>query len=307
MILQDTGSAQYIYLPDIDAGRIAIGHDMGLCDIHGAPAEHALIKKITFTTDCGAKVSAWQMTGQTVNVFVLPSRVYLKSDLAEDVSNALNSFNSPRYDFGRYSFTGKFTTKHKGKSYTVTDKMGRGITTHGDAVKDFPGIFELMGHLGDNNGALFQPVIARYMWGIWHLKGAQPKYHPIGYLDLREYLAVMQDGRKDMFSRMNGKALVNVQLGKKPYVEVKAVDPKTKQAILEFGDAVVIDREKDKTFKPYVLVSNKPIEIHSDLKFRWSKVEFQGHSVFLIPVMSMSSTWEQNVRAIDLLSTSQTP
>lgn len=307
MILQDTGTAQYVYMPDIDAGRISLGHAMGLCDAQGVPAEHAYIRKKEIITDCGGTVTGWHMTGQTVNVFVIPSRVYLKSGLAVDMAGALNSFIRPRYDFGRYSFTGKFRPVTNGKTYTVIDKMGRGITTHADAIKDFPGIFELMGHLGDNNGALFQPVIARYMWGIWHLKGRVPKYQPIGYLDLMEYLSVMRDSRREMFSRIRSNALLVVQLGEKPYVEVKSVDPKTGQAILEFGDVTVFDREMDNNFRPYVLVSNKPIEIHSDLKFQWSKVECQGHSVFLIPVMSKPSTWTQNVRAIDLLSPSQRP
>ena len=302
------GKTQVVYMPDIDAGHIALGNSMGLCDLHGNPAVHAVVERTEYTTDCGVKVHGWHMQGQTVDIYVLPSRVTLKDIKAETLRDALNSFNKPRYDFGRYSFTGKFSTGDRSPTYTIKDKMGRGISTHSDMIKDFPGIFELMGHLGDNNGALFQPVIARYMWGIWHIMRGRkepPKYQPIGYVDLRDYLTVLRDDRRHMFSKVYSKSLINIQLNRKSYVEVTGIDASTGQAMLNIGDSIVIDREKDTQFRPYVLITNRPLDIHDDLKFRWSKVEFQGHSVFLMPVMSRPSTFEYQIRTIDLLATTQ--
>lgn len=309
MILQNLGDIQVVYLPDIDAGHIAIGENMGLCDIHGAPAHHSTVEKVKYTTDCGQQVDAWHLVGQTVNMYVLPSRVKITGSHADALSAALNSFNKPRYVFGRYVFTGKFNPmKHGPNSYTVFDKMNRKITTYKEAIKDFPGIFNLLGHLGDNNGALLQPVIARYMWGVWHImfrRKTPVKYHPVGYLDLHEYLCVMRDERKDMFTRQHSKALINIQFDNNPYVEVTGIDPSTGQAKLEIGNAVVIDRERDKSFRPVVLISTKPLEIRDDLKFQWTKVTFEGHSVFLMPVMVCPQTFTNGLRMVDLLSPTQ--
>jgi hypothetical protein len=256
-----------------------------------------------YTTDCGVTLNAWKMVGETVEVYVLPSRIKIKSDSAADVAEAFNSFNSPRYDFGKYVFTGKFTGD--AGRYTLKDKADRKITTSADLMKDIPGIFNLMANLGADKGKLFEPVIARYMWTIWHMQGRPSKFQPVGYLDLHEYLCVIKDDRRNMFSRQNGHALINVQLGKKPFVTVTGIDQHTNQALLQLEDAVVIDREKDRTFKPYVLVSNRPFELHQELKFHWTRVEFDGHAVFLIPVMSVQGTWTSMANMIDLLSARQ--
>ena len=303
MILQNRGKTQVVYLPDIDAGHIVLGESMGLCDIQGKASPHATINKVKYTTDCGVTLDAWKMVGETVEVYVLPSRIKIKSDSAADVAEAFNSFNSPRFEFGKYVFTGKFTGD--AGRYTLKDKAGRKITTSADLMKDIPGIFNLMANLGDDKGKLFEPVIARYMWTIWHLKGRPSKFQPVGYLDLHEYLCVIKDDRRNMFSRQNGHALINVQMGKNPFVTVTGIDQHTNQALLQLEDAVVIDREKDRTFKPYVLVSNRPFELHQELKFRWTRVEFDGHAVFLIPVMSMQGTWTSMANMIDLLSARQ--
>lgn len=303
MILQHMGKTQVVYMPDIDAGHIVLGESMGLCDIHGKPEPHATISKAKYTTDCGVTLDAWKMVGETVEVYALPDRVPIKSREGTDVCDALNSFNSPRFDFDRYVFTGKF--KGIPGRNTFSDKADRKLTTCTELMKDIPGIYNLMANLGADKGALFQPVIARYMWGIWHQANRPVKHQMVGYLDLHEYLQVMRDDRRNMFSRLNGAALVNIELGKRPSVVVKSVDPKTNQAIVEFDDAVVIDREKDRTFRPFVLIANRPFELPNNLKFRWTKVDFQGHHVFLIPVMSVGGTWSSMLNMVDLLSSKQ--
>ena len=310
MILQTSGNRQVVYVPDIDRAYAGIGEQLGLCDRNGNPAHHGGVRKETYVTDCGAPVQSWHLVGQTVDLHVLPSRVNLKGDSAEELCKALNSFDRPRYDFGKYVFTGKFSMNlyKDHASHTISDKMGRKMSLYREAIKDFPGIFNLMGHLGDNNGALFHPVIARYMWGVWHVtfrKKEPLKYHPIGYLDLHEYLCIMRDERKDMFTHQHSKALINVQFSDRPYVEVTGIDRETGQAMLSIGNSVVIDMEKERSFKPYVLVSTKPVDIRDDLKFHWSKVDFDGHSVFLIPVMVCPQSFVNGLRMVDLLAPKQ--
>jgi len=303
MILQQSPGKQVVYMADIDAGHVVLGESMGLCDIHGRPALHAFIDKMKYTTNCGVSVDAWRMKGETVDVFVLPDRVKITGKDGPSLAKALNSFDSPRYDFDKYVFTGKFTSV-PGRN-TVDDHMGRKMTTTVEAVKDIPGIFNLMAHLGDDGGALFHPVIAMYMSHIWHIGKRPSRFQPVGYVDLHEYLQVMRDDRRNMFSRDFSGSLINVQLGRNPFVKVTGVDPKTGQALLEIGDAMVIDREKDRNFKPYVLIANRPFELRQELKFRWTKVDFKGHSVFLMPVMSLQSTFGSMLNMINLLSVNQ--
>lgn len=302
MILQERGTTQVVYMPDIDAGHIVLGESMGLCDIQGRPALHATIEKVKYTTDCGVALDAWKMTGETVEVYALPSRIRIKGGSAKDLVDAMNSFNSPRYDFGTYVFAGKFKETSKN---TLADKAGRKITTAADQMKDIPGIFNLMANLGKDGGKLFEPVIARYMWTIYHLQGRQPRFRPVGYLDLKDYLCVIRDDRRNMFSRMNSTSLIDVQLGKNPYVTVTGIDDRTGQALLAFEDAAVIDREKDKSFHPFVLIADRPFELRQEMQFRWSRVEFEKHSVFLMPVMSLQGTWRNMGNMIDLLSPRQ--
>lgn len=303
MILQPRGKVQVVYLPDIDAGHIVLGESMGMCDIQGSPAAHASINRMKYTTDCGVTVDAWKMVGETVEMYVLPSRVKIKGDSAAEMAEAFNSFNSPRLDFGRYVFTGKFTGE--GTRHTLSDKAGRKITTSPDLMKDMPGIYNLMANLGADKGRLFEPVIARYMWTIWHLKGRPTRFQPVGYVDLHNYLCVIRDDRRNMFSRMRGDALIDIQLGEDPHVSVTGVDPATGQAMLQLEDTVVIDREKDRTFRPFVLIANRPFELRQELKFHWTRVEFEKHPVFLMPVMSLRGTWTSMLNMIDLLSPRQ--
>lgn len=303
MILQKKGESRIVYMPDIDAGHIVLGEQMGICDIHGRPALHATVKKIRYTTDCGVTVDAWNLVGQTVNLTVVPDRAKIESPGSLDFAKALNSFNSPKYTFGRYVFTGKFRGE-EGR-FTLADKMGRKMTTSKYYMKDLSGIFALMANLGHDKGALFHPVIARYMWFIWHMKGRPSKYQPVGYLDLHRYLQVIRDDRRHMFSRNSGDALIDVQMGDHPSVVVTGIDPQTQQAIVELQDVSVIDRAKDEAFKPYVLIANRPFELRQEVNFTWTRVDFNGHPVFLMPVMSRHGTWTNMLNMFDLLSTTQ--
>lgn len=303
MILQERGDSKVVYMDDIDAGHIVLGESMGMCDIHGKPALHAQIRKVKYTTDCGVTLDAWEMAGETVTMYVLPAKVPIDGNKGADMARALNSFNSPMYKFDNYVFTGKFNAREG--QYTVEDKMKRRMSLSSEQLKDFPGIFDLMANIGKDNGRLFAPVIARYMWTIYHFRGKPSKFQPVGYLDLKQYLQVIRDDRRNMFSTMYGTAQVNIQLGKKPAVRVTDIDKKTGQAILQIEDAVVIDMEKDRTFKPFVLVANRPFEIREEMQFRWARVEYEGHAVFLMPVMSVAGTWRNMLNMIDLLSPRQ--
>lgn len=303
MILQQRGETRVVYMPDIDAGHIVLGESMGICDIQGKPALHAMVKKMRYTTDCGVAVDAWNLVGQTVNFMVVPDRVKIEGAKSSDFAKALNSFNSPKYTFGRYVFTGKFNGADD--RYTVSDKMGRKMTTSADLLKDLPGIFALMANLDHDGGAIFHPVIARYLWFIWHMKGRPSKFQPVGYFDLHRYLQVLKDDRRHMFSRQSGDALIDIQFGKEPYVVVTGIDPMTNQAIIELKDVTVIDRSKDDSFKPYVLVANRPFELRQEVKFEWKRVVVDKHPIFLMPVMCLHGTWRNMLNMFDLLSTTQ--
>ena len=304
MILQETHGKQIVYVPDIEPGHIALGEMIGVCDVNGKVAMHGSMEKLRYTTDCGMTVDAWRLTGQTITALVLPDRVRIQGSSGRDIANAFNSFESPRFDFPPYTFVGKFSALDGRKC--LYDKVGREISTCMETVKDIRGIFELMSHLGADGGALFHPVIARYMWGIWHSKNRPSRLQPVGYVDLRLYLKVMRDDRKYMFSTQHANNLLAMELGKNPTVRVTGVDSATGQALLAIDDATVIDTAKDKSFNPYVIIANRPFEIRQEMPFQWTRVDFQGHPVFLMPVMALKSAFGSMRNMLDLLSTTQT-
>lgn len=304
MILQRLPGRDVVYAEDIDSARVILGEELGLCDIKGNPtATHGSMERIRYMTDCKVEVDAWKLTGESVEVCILPDRAPIAGSFGPDLARALNSFNSPRFDFAPYVFAGRFTSEKDRR--IAYDKAGRGMSMSAEIIKDMPAIFAMMSNLGADGGAFFHPVIARYMWGIWHTKGRPARMQPVGYVRLHDYLKVMKDDRTRMFGNINSSASLSLLPGKNPGVRVKAVDPKTNQALLEFYDMTVIDREKDKSFKPYVIISNRPLELRKELQFKWTRVDFKGHAVFLMPVMALSDAFSPMHNMIDLLSPKQ--
>ena len=304
MILQQLPGRTVVYMENIDAGRIVVGEQLGMCDATGQAEQHASITKTRYTTDCGVTVDAWRLTGETVDIYVLPDRAPVRANDGLGLANALNSFNSPRYDFAPYVMAGKFSAAPE--RTILYDKARRAMSFADNLTKDLPGIYAFMSNIGADNGALFHPVIARYMWGIWHLGKRPARLKPVGYVDLRDYLKVLRDDRANMFSRpTHSSASLSLTPGKHPFVRVKGVDPSTNQALVEIGDMTVIDREKDRTFRPYVIIANRPFELRPGLQFRWSRVDFKGHAVFIMPVMALSDAFSPLTNLIDLLSPKQ--
>ena len=304
MILQRLPGRDVVYAPDIDGARVVLGDELGLCDKDGKNVSmHGSMERVRYTTDCGIVVDAWKLVGESVEVHILPDRAKITGPTGPELARALNSFNSPRFDFPPYVFAGKFRSENGKK--IIYDKAGRSMTMSDEIIKDMPAIFALMSNLGADGGAFFHPVIARYMWGIWHTKGRPSRLQPVGYVELRDYMRVMKDDRSRMFGRLNSSSSIALLPGKNPMVKVARVDPGTNQAVLEMCDMTVIDREKDKNFKPYVIISNRPLELRKELQFRWTRVDFKGHAVFLMPVMALSDAFSPMHNMIDLLSPKQ--
>lgn len=303
MIIQERDGVKVFYLPDIDAGHAAVGHELGLCDATGTPAAHARVYRGTYKTDCGVEVDCWRMGGNSVDVAVIPSVVRLGSPTRQELVKAMNSFNQPRFSFDRYNFIGPFHTDEAKE--VVSDRTRRNrFLTNPETMKNMSGIYDIMCNLSVNNGGLFLPLIARFVYAVRHMP-RKSEIQPVGYFDLEDYLRTMQDDRRHLFTKRYSTANVNVQMGRRPSVEVVRVDPATGQAVIELRDCAVIDMNKERAFKPHVILSMKPFELHPSVKFTWQRVTFEDRSVFMVPLICLPDAWKTLEGGIDLMAPTQ--
>lgn len=303
MIIQEREGTKVFYLPDIDSGHTAVGIELGLCDASGTPAAHARVSRGKYTTDCGVDVDCWRMGGNSVEVVIVPSVARLASPTRDELVKALNSFNSPRFTFERYVHLGPFHSAD-GRDVILDRSRANRILTNPETMRNMSGIYDLMCNLSVNNGGLFIPLIARFVYAVRHMP-RKSEIQPVGYFDLEEYLRAMKDDRRNMFVKRHSTANVNIQMGKRPSVEVTGIDKSNGQAILELHDCAVIDMNKERAFKPHVILSMKPFELHPSMKFTWQRVTFEDRSVFMVPLICMPDAWKSLAGGIDLLSPNQ--
>ena len=126
----------------------------------------------------------------------------------------------------------------------------------------------------------------------------------VGYFDLGEYLAVIQDRRYgELFkstSRYNALVIVECKENVNPLIKItNVVNNCAKLEMLDI--AGTYDAKKLNEFKPIVVLTRRPLTIKT-MKFPWSKVKFDGVDVFMTPLMSLADAWETLEGGINLLS-----
>lgn len=301
MLTQDLGNdTRLVYTMNPDADYKKIGADFGICDTDGNASPYATVAHKQYTNSNGVQMQCWELTGKTVKLLVVADHVSNVTDCTS-MANALNWFHRPVFRFERYVFTGKF--KHD-SNFRVRDHQNRDFTMNMNNLKDMRGIYDLMAHIGVNNGKLFEPLIVRYVTAMRALKGTEVK--SIGYFDLAEYLRIVQDNRADLFSdstHMTSTGVAVQVANGGCTVRLSNVDKTTGQAILVLDGATVIDATKVRTFTPHVIISTAPLNIRDDMPFHSTRVMFHKLPLFLTPMMSKPDAWESLTGGINLLST----
>ena len=301
MILQNVGEKQLVYVKDYQKDYLDVAREFGMLKPDGTLESYAQMNYDPYHNGNGIAMPSVHLVGKTVNIHVVNDTIQAKGVTYQELVDALNYFPPDSHiDFAGHTFVSRFK---KGNNYSVIADSAKREFSISDNRKDLRGIHDLMNHLDLNNGKLFEPVIARYVYTSREM----PKHMPlVGYFDLEEYLRVIRDDRSRLFNMTRTHALVNLEFGPvNPCFTITAV--KNNYAILTSKNIVgAYDINKIKEMKPLVILSRRPLKIRT-MTFPWSKVTFDKTTVFMTPIMSMRDAWETLQGGLDLLSAPQSP
>lgn len=299
MIVQMMPNATLVYVHDHERDLGQVLQHFGMLNEDGKVKDYVRMARQSFTNDNGVVMPAIRVAGKTVEFWVVDDSVEFELGTMEDLVKALNHFPMARYTFGRHSFVGKFSAMPN--AYTMYDRNRLGITINDMAMKDLNAIYDLMCHLDLNNGKLFEPVIARFVYAARQM--GRRRNMCVGYFDLGEYLRIMRDDAAVMFSRLGrtGSELY-FNMGGNKHMKVQIVSSVDGVANVDIsGMKQVLETRKVNGFKPFVVMGFKPLAV-GEMKFPWAKVKFDRSDVFMTPMMSGPEAWESLKCGIDLLS-----
>lgn len=301
MLIQTVGAKQLVYVGDYKLGYMEVAAEFGMLE-NGVLASYVRKTDEPYVNQFGVHVPSVHLNGRTVDIHVVNDSIRANGVKGADIAAALNYFpNDSQMTLGGFTFVSKFSANNGPSDFSVRDSVNRVFSTRVNNRKDLRGIYNMMVHLSDNNGKLYEPVIARYVYTSYQM----PRHRQlVGYFDLGEYLAVIQDRRYgELFkstSRSNALVIVECKENVNPLIKVtNVVNNCAKLEMLDI--AGTYDAKKLNEFKPIVVLTRRPLTIKT-MKFPWSKVKFDGVDVFMTPLMSLADAWETLEGGINLLS-----
>lgn len=295
MLIQQVGDRQIVYVSDYKSEYMDVAKEFGMVDDFGQFHNYVQGKEEPYRNSNGISIPAFHLIGKTVNLFIVDDHVTAKSNDVQDIVNALNYFpEDSRITVSGHTFVSKF----KVESGCIKDVAKRGITVRGGFKKDLAKIHDLMTHLNLNNGKLFEPVIARY---VYTSREMPKRMHLVGYFDLERYLRIISSPDAAAFYHIDSNLIIYMELGTSPIsVKVKNVVKDCCELQLT-GPKGMYDLKKMADFKPLVILTKTPLTI-KDAKFPWFKVRFDHTDVFMTPLMSKEDAWKTLQGGLDLLS-----
>ena len=299
MYIQSLGSKQVVYVDKYMTDYMAVAEEFGMVE-DGQLASYVNMSETPYVNEFGISRPSVRLDGRTVDVHVVDNYVKAADCTPGSLATALNTFPaSSRLTISGYPFVSRFYW-YPSYGKVIVDSAQRRLSLRQYGRKDLKGIYDLMVHLGDNNGKLYEPVIARYVYTSYQM----PKHRQlVGYFDLGQYLAVMKDRRyEELFMTMGqNKTLAFVELKESaPIVKLTGVENNIAMLTLQ-NIAGTYDAKKLNDFKPHVILTRRPLVIKT-MKFPWTKVHFDKVDVFMTPIMSLSDAWETLEGGINLLS-----
>lgn len=299
MLVQTVGSKQLVYVNNYKTDYLLVADTFGMLET-GSLASYVVKTEEPYINAFGKSIPAIRLNGRTVDIYVINDSITVPEPTASALCDTLNYFpNDSKLVLSGYPFVSKFSW-YPAFGHSVADSAKRVFSLRKYGRKDLRGIYDMMVHLGDDNGKLYEPVIARYVYTSYQM----PRHRQlVGYFDLGEYLSVIRDRRYEELFMSIGRshALAIVEL-KTTLPIVKVTNVVNNCANLELRNIEgTYDAKKLNDFKPHVILTRRPLKI-STLKFPWTKVHFDKVDVFMTPVMSLPDVWESLEGGINLLS-----
>lgn len=298
MILQSLPNCSLIYVDDYRTNYKDVLQKFNMLNADGSVKQHVRLSQETYKNSNGVIMPAYHIVGHTVDMYVVDKTRSMDINTASDIAEGLNYFPNCQYKFRQYGFSGKFRSDTPG---TLYDYVGRGITITDYLVKDMSGIYDLMCHLDLNNGKLFEPVIARYVYASRQIR--RKKLQIVGYFNLSDYLHAIKHDAANLFSRA-GKTSSDLyfKLGSNRKLNFTIISSTNGVANVDItGMEQILDVKRTNAFQPYVIVNLAPLRI-ATMKFPWAKVVFEKTPVFLTPMMTGPEAWGTLQGGVDLLA-----
>lgn len=299
MLLQSIGSTQLVYVNNYLTDYMEVAEEFGMVE-NGQLASYVVKTEEPYVNEYGFSMPSIRLDGRTVRINVVNDSITAADNTVGSLVKVLNTFPAnSRMTISGYTFVSRFYWGPE-MGQTVIDVGKRKFSLRKYGRKDLKGIYNMMVHLGDNNGKLYEPVIARYVYTSYQM----PKHRQlVGYFDLGRYLDVINDRRYEELFMTLGKNLTLAFIEVKPTAPiVKVTGVVDNCAILSLQNIEgTYDAKKLNEFKPHVILTRRPLVI-KDMKFPWTKVKFDKVDVFMTPIMSLSDAWESLEGGINLLS-----
>ena len=299
MFIQTIGSKQVVYVDDYLSDYMEVADEFGMIE-NGQLAPYVVKSDTPYVNEFGISRPSIRLDGRTVDVHVVNNYVKAADCTPGSLVTALNTFPaSSRITISGFPFVSRFYL-NAAHDLTILDSAKRKFSLSQYGRKDLKGIYNMMVHLGDNNGKLYEPVIARYVYTSYQM----PKHRQlVGYFDLGQYLSVIKDHRyEELFMTLGkNKTLAFVELKESaPIVKLTGVVNNVAMLTLQNIEGTY-DAKKLNDFNPYVILTRRPLVIKT-MKFPWTKVKFDKVDVFMTPIMSLSDAWESLEGGINLLT-----
>lgn len=297
MLIQTVGQKVLVYVKNRNSDYMSVADEFGMVE-NNRLADYVALDYLPYINTLGVSVPSVHLNGRTVDIHVVEDNVTVSDTTASGIANALNRFpQNSRLDLGGYSFTSKFRFN---STTLVIDSDNKSFSMRQYGKKDLKGIYGLMTSLGDNNGKLYEPLLARFVYTSYQM----PRHRQlVGYFNLGTYLSVIRDKRYgELFTNMGrSKSLVYLECRNTPPI-VRITGVEDNRAILTLDNIEgTYDAKRLNEFEPYVIMTRRPLKI-KDMRFPWTKVHFDKVDVFMTPLMSLSDAWESLEGGINLLS-----
>lgn len=298
-LVQRVGSFYIVYMDDASTGWRKVAEEFGM--IRGdEPLSSTVIREgFSMVNEYGETMTGTRVTGRSVDMVITEASVTGVVGRSSDLVSMLNHFPSSSFKLGGKTFFGKYRTGNS-PGQMVYDRNGTSFRVGVDAYPDVEAINGLASRLSEDNGHIFTPVIARY---VYTAREMPKNMKAVGYFDLRNYLQLVRSDMSRLFIDRSGTdtdLALALPTGRK--LGVRVVSSVGGRIDIEiFGHTGVMETGGAKNYRPMVVLTLEPLRIR-EMRFPIQKVTFDKTTVFMTPIMSLSGAWESLQGGIDLLA-----
>lgn len=298
-LVQTVGNLRLVYVDDAKAEWATIAEEFGMVR-NGVPLSSTVIdRNASYANQHGVTMRGVRLTGRTVALFITNSAMVGPVSSTADMVPMLNNFPSGVLSLGGMKFYGKFLVSNHAYRRTVTDARGNKFYLGTDNYPDVEGIIGLASRMSEDNGDIFRPVIARFVYASREMPRTM---RAVGYFDLLTYMKLIRSDARSLFytgTLSTAPIAVDYPTGGRLGVRVVSVTGNVPNLEL-FGHKGVVDVKSLTEFRPLVVLSLTPLVIR-DMRFPIQKVTFDRTTVFMTPIVSKIDAWKTLQGGVDLL------